>query len=116
MNRRSLLGLGAAAAAAVLATGAEAQQQRASSWDGTWTGTTERGGSVVVVVSGNRPVQYVFRGVPASINSAQVSGNTLTMTVGQVNGKVTLQRRGNQATYTYSDAQGGTARATLNKS
>lgn len=92
-----------------------ASAQQKSGWDGTWSGTTERGGTVTLVVSGNKTVQYVFRGTPVVIKSSKATGSALTMTVGQLNGQVTLQRKGNQASYSYSDSQGGTAKGTLSK-
>lgn len=93
------------------------QAQTAGSWDGTWSGTTERGGSVQVVVLGNRATSYVFRGQSVNVTGSQAFGNNLTITVnGGVPGTVRLTKgKGQTANYTYSDTSGGSAKATLSR-
>jgi hypothetical protein len=85
-----------------------------SPWNGTWTGTTERGGSVQIVVSGNTPTAYIFRGQPAAISSPKASANALSFKVGTT-GTVTLTKAGAGARYSYSDTTGGNAAATLTR-
>jgi hypothetical protein len=114
LERRAFIGF-AAGAIATLTTGASFAQ--GASWDGTWVGTTQKGGSVQVSVSGSRPASYVFRGQSVPITGASVSGNTMTINVnGGIPGTVTLTRgKGNAMSYSYSDTGGGTAAATLSK-
>lgn len=113
MKRRVIL---ASLAASVVLIGS-AQAQKAGSWDGTWSGTTERGGSVQVVVSGNKASSYVFRGQPVNVTGSQASGNSLTINVnGGIPGTVRLTKgKGQTASYTYSDTGGGSASATLTR-
>jgi hypothetical protein len=113
-TRRAFMGLTVAAVGALTAGAALAQ---GASWDGTWTGTTQRGGSVQVTISGGRPAAYVFRGQSVPITGASASGNTITISInGGIPGTVKLTRgRGNTVSYSYSDTGGGSAAATLAK-
>jgi len=113
MKRRVIL---AGLAASVVLIGS-AHAQKAGSWDGTWSGTTERGGSVQVVVSGNKAASYVFRGQPVNITGSQASASSLTINVnGGIPGTVRLTKgKGTSASYSYSDTGGGSAKATLTR-
>ena len=87
----------------------------AQAMDGTWTGTTERGGSVQITVAKNQVQSYVFRGQNVPVYNSKASGNGLTFTAGNT-GTVTLSGgKGKTAVYTYSDTQGGNAKATLTR-
>lgn len=100
---------------AVIAGPAVAQDK---GWDGTWVGTTERGGSIQVSISGGSPRAYVFRGTQVPIGGVSVRGSTMTLSVagnGGSAGTVTLARRGADLGYTYSDTAGGKAAATLQR-
>ena len=86
-----------------------------ASLDGTWTGTTQRGGSVQITVAGNQAQSYVFRGQPVPVSGSRAFGNTLSFQSGST-GTVTLTKgRGNTAQYSYSDTSGGNAAATLTR-
>jgi hypothetical protein len=108
---RRFLIAGLVTAASVCAT-ADAMAQ---AMDGTWTGTTERGGSVQITVAKNQAQSYVFRGQSVPVHNSKATGNGLTFTAGNI-GTVTLTGgKGKTAAYTYSDTQGGSAKATLTR-
>ena len=112
MNRRSFVGL---AVAGCLAFPGSAAFAKDAGWDGTWTGVTQKGGDVVIAVSGGQ-VSYRFRGSSVAVNSASVSGSSLTLSVGSLNGKVSVKKTGaDTASYSYSDPNGGSAAATLER-
>jgi hypothetical protein len=113
MKRRAIL-TGGAFGIMMIAVPAFAQQ--AGSWDGTWSGSTERGGSVLITISGNK-ASYAFRGQPVNVTGAQASGNSFTINVnGGIPGTVRLTKgKGQTAAYAYSDTGGGSAKATLSR-
>jgi len=114
MKRRAIL-VGGAACALMMAMPALAQQ--AGTWDGTWSGAPERGGSILITISGNRAASYVFRGQPVNVTGSQASGNSFTISVnGGIPGTVRLTKgKGQNAAYTYADTGGGSAKATLSR-
>ena len=112
MNRRTFVCSGLFLGLVVAASTASAKD---AGWDGVWEGTTAKGGSVVVTVSGGE-VSYTFRGSDVPVNSASVSANALTLKVGSMNGVVRLTKSGGTAAaYSYSDTSGGSASATLKR-
>jgi uncharacterized protein (DUF2141 family) len=112
MNRRTFIALGLAGGLALAASAASAKD---AGLEGTWTGVTQKGGEIVVTVSGGR-ASYQFRGASVTVNSASISGTTLTMGVGALNGQVRVKKTGaDTAAYSYSDSNGGSASATLKR-
>ncbi len=110
MQRRLVL-----AGFVTLATTFASSGAMAQAMNGTWTGTTERGGSIQITVAGNQVQSYVFRGQNVPVHNARISGNGLSFTAGNI-GTVTVSgAKGKTATYSYSDTQGGNARATLTR-
>ena len=98
-----------------LASAVASSSAMAQAMDGTWTGTTERGGSVQITVAQNQVQSYVFRGQSVPVYNSRASGGGLTFTAGSI-GTVTLTGvRGKTASYTYVDTQGGSAKATLTR-
>lgn len=57
-----------------------AQSQALGSFVGTWTGTTERGGSVRIEVPATGRPTYVFRGTPVAVSDARMIGDALAIT------------------------------------
>ena len=83
-------------------------------WDGTWVGTTAKGGSVAITIAGDSASQYVFRGEDVPVNQSGGSGKTFKLDVGAGHGTVDLMMMGKtKAKYSYHGADGGTASATL---
>ena len=112
MNRRNFI---ASTVFGVVLMAASVVNAKDAGWDGTWAGTTAKGGDIVVTVSGGRAT-YAFRGSSVPVNSAAMSGQTLTLTVGALNGVVRLSKSGaDSASYSYSDSSGGSATATLKR-
>lgn len=112
MNRRTFIALGLAGGLALAASVASAKD---AGWDGTWAGVTQKGGDVVITVSGGR-ASYQFRGASVPVNSAAISGTTLMLGVGSLNGQVRVKKTGaDTAAYSYSDSSGGSASATLKR-
>ena len=114
MNRRHLIS--AALVFCVLGGGAiGSADAKDAGFDGTWTGVTAKGGDIVLTVSGGQ-VSYVFRGASVPINSASISGKTLTLSVGTLQARVSVTRTGPAtANYSYSDPNGGSAAAVLTR-
>lgn len=112
MNRRLFIVSALVSGLTVVASAASAKD---AGWEGVWAGTTAKGGAVVVTVSGGQ-VSYSFRGEAVRVNSASMSGKTLTFTVGSLDGVVRLTKSGaTNASYSYSDSTGGSASATLSR-
>ena len=112
MNRRFFIAFGFAGGLALAASAASAKDV---GLEGTWTGVTQKGGEIVLTVSGGR-ASYQFRGTSVTVNSASISGSTLTLGVGALNGQVKVKKTGpDTAAYSYADSTGGSASATLKR-
>ncbi len=99
--------------AAALLLPLQARAQRAG-WDGTWVGTTAKGGSVAVTIAGDSATQYVFRGEDVPVNQSGGNGKSFQLDVGSGHGTVRLTMSGQtKAKYSYKGPDGGTASATL---
>jgi hypothetical protein len=57
---------------------------------GRWTGATERGGSVEIVLAEGSS-RYTFRGQPVPVTGARIEGDAMVLTVGEGGGTVTLR-------------------------
>ena len=112
MDRRFFI---ASAFAGCLALTVSTAFAKDAGWEGTWVGVTQKGGDVVITMAGGR-ASYQFRGSPVTVNSASVSGSTLTLGVGSLNGQIRVTKTGpNSAAYSYADSNGGSATATLKR-
>lgn len=78
---------------AATATNASAAQT-ANEFAGRWTGTTARGGSVVVNIPSTGTPTYVFRGENVRVSSARVSNGAMVLIVGFGNARITLTPQG----------------------
>lgn len=109
--RRSRLMLLLPVAALLVPFQARAQQ---AGWDGTWVGTTAKGGAVAITISGEAATQYVFRGEDVPVNQSGSNGKSFQLDVGAGHGMVMLMMAGKtKAKYSYKGPDGGTASATL---
>lgn len=91
----------------------QAQAQQAG-WDGTWVGTTAKGGSIAITIAGESATQYVFRGEDVPVNQSGGKGKSFQLNVGAGHGTVRLTMSGKaKARYSYQGADGGTASAML---
>lgn len=57
--------------------------QPAQPYVGTWTGTTASGGDVNILIPASGNPTYTFRGSPVPVRSAQMSGDTVVLQIGQ---------------------------------
>lgn len=91
-----------------------AASAQTAGWDGTWLGTTAKGGSVAVTIAGDTATRYVFRGEDVPVNQSGGSGKSFQLDVGSGHGAVKLMMMGKtKARYSYQGPDGGTASATL---
>ena len=86
-----------------------APPQRAVPFDhflGSWTGATNRGESVDIVLEQGSS-QYRVRGEPVQVTSAEMAGNALVLTVGSDDGRVALTPLpGGRLAYDYRSRSG----------
>lgn len=108
--RKSLFGI-----IAILAGTVPVLAQTAA-WDGTWVGTTAKGGAVQITISGDQATQYNFRGEQVPINQSGSSGKSFQLDVGSGHGTIRLTMAGKRgARFSYKDPEGGSATATLTR-
>jgi hypothetical protein len=85
-------------------------------WDGEWIGTTNKGDSFDMTISGPSVSGYQFKGQNITINSSAVSPNTVVFHVGNLNGEIKVTRTGEKAaSFTYSASDGGHATGRLTR-
>jgi hypothetical protein len=114
MKRNGTIFAAAMAASALVASTASAAFK--TPWDGEWVGTTNKGDSMDVTISGASVSGYQFKGQSVTINSSTVSPKTVVFHVGFLNGEIRVARTGeNTASYSYSASDGGHATGKLNR-
>lgn len=85
-----------------------------SAWDGTWSGTTEDGASVGIVIAQAKATQYLYRGEDVVVNGSAARGKSFQMDIGTGHSAIRLTRAGKDGVvYDYRGADGSTARARL---
>ncbi len=106
----------AGAAFAMLLAPGVVLAQGAAGWDGTWSGTNERGGAVQIVIAGGQVQSYTFQGRSQPVGSTSVSGNQISFTVGTAGAANTMTAAGRgKANWTFSHPQIGNSSAVLTK-
>lgn len=114
MKYRELIFAGALTAASLIAATAWAAFK--TSWDGEWAGTTNKGDSMDVTISGPSVSAYQFKGQNVTINSSTVAPKTVVFHVGYLNGEIKVTRTGeNAASFSYSASDGGHATGRLTR-
>jgi hypothetical protein len=112
MKYREVIFAGALTGASLIAATAWAAFK--TPWDGEWVGTTNKGDSVDVAISGASVSGYQFKGQYVTVNSSTVAPKTIVFHVGYLNGEIKVTRTGeNTASYTYSASDGGHATGKL---
>lgn len=89
---------------------------QAAGWDGTWTGTTARGGAVQIVIASGQVQSYTFNGQTYPIGSSSVRSDQVSFTAGTAAAVNSMTPAGKgKASWTFNHPQIGQASATLTK-
>lgn len=95
-----------------------AAAQEPNRWDGTWTGTTNKGSPVEIVIAGEKVTGFAVRGENLKVSLSTPSGRGMSIVVTKGGSPVTvrlIRQEGETASYRYADMAGVVEDATLTR-
>jgi hypothetical protein len=101
-----------------LVTGSAALAQSKYQWDGTWSGTTNKGNPVEIVIAGEKVTTFSVKGEPQKVALSDTSGRGMNIIVSKGKSQETVRmiwQEPDKATYRWADLTGQVEDATLTR-